>query len=279
MTPHHYDSTDIGDIEALELPLDELSGPAKRLSPARRAALIDAALDAALTDRPARRIEARWRIALVAIVMAGAVTAAAAGVYRMSIPEPEIPAKRGLSGDNAAEPTTALDIDAGDDEAVEPPVEDAPLPGPRTQREATRERSTPAKRKAREPRAPADLLQAANEQRRARQWSRADALYRRVVREHRGTRAAYVARIASASIQLEHMGNPARALRLYRSTLRQDPRGPLAEEARFGVAEALRALGNTAGERRALETFLSRHSDSPLAARVRARLAALGAAP
>jgi hypothetical protein len=121
-------------------------------------------------------------------------------------------------------------------------------------------------------------MKQANERRRARQWQGAEALYQRVVREHPGTSAAYVAAIAAASIRLDHLGDARGALRLYQSALASGVNRALAEEARWGLAEAHRALGDDAREARALQDFLARHPGSPLIPQARARLSALGAA-
>lgn len=121
-------------------------------------------------------------------------------------------------------------------------------------------------------------MKQANEQRRARQWQAAEALYQRVMREHPGTSAAYVAAIAAASIRLDHLGDARGALRLYQSALASGVNRALAEEARWGLAEAHRALGDDAREIRALQDFVTRHPGSPLIPQARARLRALGAA-
>lgn len=179
-------------------------------------------------------------------------------------------------------------------ELVEPePIEPEPIepePGPSEPEPIViePERVEPPPPKPKRPASPApepaaktpdDLLRLANEARKRRAWSDANAIYRQVWKEHPGTRAAYVARVASAQLELGKLDRPAAALAGFRAALRQDPDGFLTEEARFGVAQGLRALGKRADEREALERFLSEHPDSAHAPRARARLAELPEAP
>ncbi len=163
----------------------------------------------------------------------------------------------------------------GDEPRAEPPRRTRQRPSrpadARTQRHA--EPAPPAT-----PATPEDLMKQANEQRRTRKWQAAEALYQRVVREHPGSSAAYVAAIAAASIRLDHLGDARGALRLYQSALASGVNRVLAEEARWGLAEAHRALGDDAREARALQAFVARHPGSPLIPQARARLGALGAA-
>jgi hypothetical protein len=120
---------------------------------------------------------------------------------------------------------------------------------------------------------PADILSLANNRRKEKRWRDADALYRRVMVRHKGSDAAVVAAVASAALHLDRLDDPAGALRRYRRALRVQPSGALAEEARWGVAEALRALGDADAEAEALRAFVSSHPDSANAAAARRRLA------
>ncbi|NTX11597.1 tetratricopeptide repeat protein [Myxococcus sp. CA056] len=120
--------------------------------------------------------------------------------------------------------------------------------------------------------APEDLLRRANGHRATGQWKAAEALYLRVIRTDPQGMSAYVARVASGSLRLEHLGDARGALRQYQEAQRGWPGGVLEEEASHGVTEALRALGDRDGEARALESFLARHPDSPHGVAARARL-------
>lgn len=86
---------------------------------------------------------------------------------------------------------------------------------------------------------------------------------------------ASVARVAAAEMKLEQFGDVAGAERLYREARTQG--GELTAEAQFGLAQVARARGDAAAERGALQDFLSRHPESPLAAAARRRLSTLGA--
>ena len=89
-------------------------------------------------------------------------------------------------------------------------------------------------------------------------------LYLEVVRDHDKSASAQVALVASATLHLEHLGDPRGAMQRFRAAIGRVS-GPLAEEARYGLAEAYRALGD----------FLRHHGDSALADRARARRAEL----
>lgn len=122
-----------------------------------------------------------------------------------------------------------------------------------------------------EPRAVNDLLGEANAKRAAHQWRESDALYARVVKRVPGTPAAQTALVASASLHLEHLGDPRGAAERFRRALAIDPNGAMAEEARWGIAEAARARHDPGAEAKALDEFLAHYPDSPLAAGARAR--------
>ena len=144
----------------------------------------------------------------------------------------------------------------------EPPTERAPAPSEPKRAKPTR----------REPDADAtDLLGEANAKRAAKQWRESDALYARVVDRAPKSLAAQTALIASASLHLEHLGDPKGAAQRFRRALAIAPAGVLAEEARWGLAEAARATKDTAAEAAALDAFLAHHGQSPLAERARAR--------
>ncbi|WP_426751264.1 tetratricopeptide repeat protein [Myxococcus sp. Y35] len=126
-------------------------------------------------------------------------------------------------------------------------------------------------------RAAEDLLLKANALRSEGRWKDAESLYLRVIRTHPSSLAAYVARVASGSLRLEHLGDARGALHQFKAALRLHPRGVLDQEAQHGIAEAHRALGNREAERSALEDFLSRHPESPLGPSARARVQELTA--
>jgi len=124
-----------------------------------------------------------------------------------------------------------------------------------------------------------DVLALANQRRKEKRWRDADALYQRVMARYAHTDAAVVANVASAALHLDRLDDPAGALRLYRRSLRLQPSGPLAEEARWGLAEAQRALGDVDAEAEALRSFLGAHADSANATAARRRLSEIAADP
>jgi hypothetical protein len=127
----------------------------------------------------------------------------------------------------------------------------------------------------RETRTAAELLHAANRERRTGHLRDAAALHRQLQREHATTREASVSRIALGRLLLDDLRDPAAAHRLFALYLAQDPDGVLALEARVGAAVALERLGRHAGAARAWEAVLRHHPESVHAGRARARRDAL----
>lgn len=123
------------------------------------------------------------------------------------------------------------------------------------------------------PEAARDLLREANQLRAERRWDEAASLYRRVADARGGESTA--AMLALASLRLEHQNDAQEARRLYRAVVDAAPDGPLAEEARLGVAMACRALRDERGESAALRAFLGRHPASLSATKAQQRLAEL----
>jgi hypothetical protein len=120
-----------------------------------------------------------------------------------------------------------------------------------------------------------DLLGEANAKRAEKQWRDSDLLYGRVVDKAPRSLAAQTALVASGSLHLEHLRDPRGAAKRFRRALELAPSGGVAEDARWGLAEALRALHDDKGEAAALDDFLAHHASSPLASRARARRAEL----
>lgn len=247
-----------------ELSLDGRGGPAPYITRSKGDALIDAVLAQAgyaapapvVAPEPARR--SRWAArsvaAVVLFVCAGMGSASAAVMWYV---RERAPVER-------------------EQPLVVPQQE-------RAQRRATPKVERPARielapevvestKPRAERRAPEDWLVEGNRLRAERRWERADDAYAQALRSAPHGQTAYVARVASAAVRLEHLGDAKGALALYRAALRQTPRGPLREEILMGLADAQRALGNRAEERSALAQFLSEYPDSPLAAQAKSRL-------
>jgi tetratricopeptide (TPR) repeat protein len=271
-----------------ELQLDEQRGPASHLSRKKADAMISDALARAgfgeggevepiieevsaedvVTVPPAlARRFAFWQLAALACLAFLGVGSASAAVMWF--------AKRKL------EPTVEqLDAPRNKPSQRRAPVKvEAPEPQDLPAVLALDEVSIEAEKRQRrvEERKPEDWLEEGNQLRAQKRWKEADEAYARVWKTAPGSGAAYVARIASASIRLDHLGDPQTALSRYRSALQTSGHGALSEEARFGIAEAYRRMGDRAQELEALRAFLQQHPSAGLAPRAKARLKTLGA--
>jgi len=274
--------------------LDDHAGPARRLPQAKAAAIVTSIVDLAMKEGPiaeasptpsgaSRPAASPRRLApiLAAALVVAAVVGAAAAVVTTRYLSPARP-------EEAAPPTRPRDVPAPMPAPAEPEevVIDVPViiedPPARTRKDRDRET-----RESREPRGPRDkidlppdapaedILALANQRRKERAWKDADALYRRVIKQYPRSDAAVVAEVASATIHLEHLGDANGALAGYRRALAARPAGALGEEARWGIAEAFRAVGDTKGEDLALRVFLDTHPHSAMASAARKRLAEL----
>lgn len=173
----------------------------------------------------------------------------------------EVPAPQGPAvGGAASSPATPV----ARTQAVTPPRNRTPV------------RSSPPRRDeaaAVTARIAADGLERANTLRRERRYAGALAAYRAVIEAHPTSHPAQAARVAAAALELERFGNARAAERLYAEAMERGT--VLLEEARFGLAESYRALGDEPRERAALRAFLSAHPESPLAPAARRRLSTL----
>jgi hypothetical protein len=158
-------------------------------------------------------------------------------------------------------PADAAVVDPADDEVTIDPLPSRP-PRRDKRRDSAADDAT-------------DLLGEANAKRAAKQWRESDVLYARVVKRAPKSFAAQAALIASASLHLEHLGDPKGAAQRFRRALSIAPTGALAEDARWGIAEAARANHDPKAEAAALDELLAHHGQSPLAQRAKARRAEL----
>jgi hypothetical protein len=117
----------------------------------------------------------------------------------------------------------------------------------------------PAPRPDLPPATPEAWTQQARARMLAGDWPAAAQAYRELIRRHPGAASTDVARVSLGTLELDRLGQPAAALRSFEAYLAARPRGPLAEEAAHGRAQALRALGRTCDEIRALRAFLRDH--------------------
>lgn len=166
-------------------------------------------------------------------------------------------------GSGSATPDTVVD-----DEAIT--IEPTPTPAPTPAPSRPKHTEKPAEEKTVD-----DLLGEANAKRAEKQWRDSDLLYGRVVDKAPKSLAAQTALVASGSLHLEHLRDPRGAAKRFRRALELAPSGGVAEDARWGLAEALRALHDDKGEAAALDDFLAHHASSPLVSRAKARRAEL----
>ena len=288
-------------------PLDDHPGPARRLPHSKSAAMIASIVDAATREVPAapdaarpaassgspdspravrpapRRLVPLLAAALIAAAVVGAAAAVITTRYFTPAPAPQVsppvpaapPAPTPTPAAPAPVPATPDEIEL---EPAAPPSAAAEPTAPRAKKPAVRDKAPadpPRDRVLPADAPPEDVLALANQRRKERAWRAADELYRRVIRSHPKSDAAVVAEVASATLHLEHLGDPAGALAGYRRALRARPSGALGEEARWGIAEAHRARGDRTSEAAALRTFLDAHPGSAMAPAAKKRLAEL----
>lgn len=276
----------------MTLTLDDHAGPATRISRERLTALVDTALLEYDRVTPSRAETqptgslakpSPWAVAAGTALAIVAGAAAARFAFYDSSAATTKTTKPALAPSAPAgavsSPTPARE------EPIAPPARGmSPLgtpssagtaAGPMTltpSEEPVKSRRTPV----RGVNAPDDLLQKANQQRAAGRFRNAAQTYALVYERFPKSQAAYVARVAAASLELEHLSNPTRARKLFQQALTERPQGALDLEARQGLSVALRDLEDRTGERAVLRTLIDRHPGSPAARRAQVRLLELG---
>lgn len=121
----------------------------------------------------------------------------------------------------------------------------------------------------------AELFAKARELRIQRDWAATARLYQKILSTYPSSPQARASLIPLGQIRLERLGDPEGALRVFNRYASISSSGPLAEEAAWGRARALRRLGRRSQEIRALRDFLAAHPTSLRARRARDRLAEL----
>ncbi len=119
---------------------------------------------------------------------------------------------------------------------------------------------------------PGEYILEARECRKIGNWAGAARAYGKILTEYPTSPEAITVLLPLAEVELEHLGNPTRALVHFSEYKRRRPAGPLAQEALFGKCTALRALGREDEEIRALGEFLKKYPDSIRYSRVNQRL-------
>ena len=117
-----------------------------------------------------------------------------------------------------------------------------------------------------------ELLVRARKLRAAKDYRAAAATYRELIQKYPTSAEARASLVSLGLILLGPLNNPRTALRLFDRYLRLTRRGVLAQEAFYGRARALRALGRKAEEIRTIKEFLRRYPSALQADQARGRL-------
>ncbi|MCP4600976.1 MAG: hypothetical protein GY847_10705 [Proteobacteria bacterium] len=117
-----------------------------------------------------------------------------------------------------------------------------------------------------------ELIRSARKCRSGRDWTCAVASYQKVTELYPNHVEASTVLLPLAQIELEHLGQPSRALRHYNLYYKRLPNGPLAQEAMYGICKALSVMGQKPREAEALREFLSRYPRSVYAPNAKMRL-------
>jgi len=262
-------------IAGLDAGLDAGLGPARPLSPAADQRLVERIVKRARypEQRPLSRRLSLRALSLAALAVVTSAAAAALLHHELgrnpvtSAPVadvPERPIKKPMPGVAVQRPARLPSAQ---------PTASADAPTLAREARPSAGRSSSAVVSARVT-AAVDELSAANDLRRQAQWRAAEAAYREIAARYPEAPEAAVAQLAAAELRLEHLGDPAGALRSYEAVPR---RSALGVEALFGVSRAQRALGNRSAEAAALRSLLEAYPTSLQADRARERLAQLTA--
>lgn len=260
-----------GDPEVAErLVLDDRPGPARRIARERALAMVATALAELPPPVAAQaRFAATGRSWLVAAaVLFGLIGGVAAARWYFADPS-QAPAARPPNAARVNDPATP------DGVALKPPAAAPLAPGQPVDVEMIESEPASERNTDRGRGAPEDLLQKANRLRTQGRFRDAAQTYSTVSDRYPKTLSSYVAQVAAASIELEHLSNPGRARKLFERALREHPEGALDLEARQGLATALRDLGQEKAEVDALQRLMDVHPGSPAAKRAALRLAEL----
>lgn len=260
----------------ITLHLDNQPGPAARIPQDRMHAMVATALaeydkihlpqaeQAPATTSTLASKATPWLVGAgsALVIISGVMTAR----YFLDAPEPK-PMPTPVAEVAPAQPPMAAEV-TPEPELAEPSpaveIDEAPSASDKGRRALTRN-------------APEDLLQKANQLRAAGRFREAAQTYSLVYDRFPKSQAAYVARVAAAALELEHLSNPLKARKLFESALQDRPKGALDLEARQGLSVALRDLEDRAGEREVLRSLIKGHPGSPAARRAQVRLMELGA--
>jgi tetratricopeptide (TPR) repeat protein len=266
------------DLLVTGMQLDDRAGPARRISREQGLSMIEEALDSWQGELP---VATRKRSLLPVLAVAASLLLALVGgasaarwYFGKAEPRPQVEAQRAAP---AREKHVAqrLELPPVTLEAEQPAAEAHDDHAP------PRAHAAPAHEREREPSKaePDDLLQRANRLRAEGRFQSAADTYAQVYERYPRSLSAYAAEVAAASIELEHLGKPDHARKLFESALRGHPKGALDLEARQGLSLSLRDLGRDRDEASSLRALIRDHGESPAARRAESRLQELESAP
>jgi outer membrane biosynthesis protein TonB len=255
------------------LRLDDQPGPARRIGAAQSDALVNGVLDAwaeAVPAAPAKRRRPPLLLAAAAAALLAVTGTVAALVALRESPAPPSPP-------SAPSPPPAPSPEPEPSSTIDPVEDSAPTPAP-TPDAADEPRPAPRERRPSAPSTPAsDLLAEANRLRRDGRFREAERTYVAASRASPSSLTSHAADVAAGSIRLEQLRDPRGAITLFRRALDAQPHGPLAVEAREGIARAHRRQGQAQAEAQALRAIVAQHPDTLAAERARTRLTELEA--
>lgn len=237
------------------------------------------AAELALDAEPRSGVErGTWRVAAAALVAVGVATGGVAAASQSAW------VRRAFETVFEAAPVADAGVPARRDERQQSPRSPEPVP-PEPLEEPSEPESAegleasesvpPAPRnpvrRPRPPRTEQALFQDAGEARRAGRTTAAMALYRELIERFPSGNRAATARVRLGQMYLGR-GSARSALSQYEAYLASRPSGSLAEEAMWGRARALRALGRRDAERGAWRDLVRAFPNSLHAAEARSRL-------
>lgn len=225
-------------------------------------ALLDRAVDRALTPRTvARRSKRVLSIALVAAACSATLAAAAVTIPRwIGAAAPPMPSQ--CARCPAAAPSVPAPTATSNDAPASVPSSQAVEAGPAPSAAAS---------VVAPPASAAEQFARANGVRKAGQTALAVAAYRQLQRSHPDSPEAQLSYVLLGRILLQQ-GSAEGAREQFARYLRASPNGSLAEDALYGEATALRVSGRTGEERRVHEQLVARFPNSIHARASRARL-------
>lgn len=237
--------------------LDAEPGPARWLSTQAAGILVSSTLQAHAKRKQQRHSRVIQLAAGLTLFLGLSAVVSAAFLFRLR-PSP-------------ATPQPAIEV------VPPPPVieQEEAAPPAESPQGAQEPLASPETRRVHAPPSASDLLAQANQLRRQARWVEAAHAYERAVRSAPRSQEAYAAMVAAGGLYVDKLRDPRRGAKLFQRALAARPAGALAEEARWGLAQAYKGLRKPSAERGALRSFLQHHPHGALSAQAEARLKVL----